>query len=72
MLKLDMRARRALDAKRWPPRFQHEIVEELLCRDDPGAFSTPWHQTLNWELLPAEEVVAYVCENNKAEHLIGK
>ena len=40
--------------------------------DDPGAFSTPWHQTLNWELLPAEEVVAYVCENNKAQHLVGR
>jgi len=30
------------------------------------------NQLLNWELAPAEEVVAYVCENNKAERLVGK
>ena len=40
--------------------------------DDPGAFSAPYHQTMNWDLLPAEEVVAYVCENNKAQHLVGR
>jgi len=52
------------------PDFGHLDIRMTL--DDPGAFSTPWHQTLNWELLPAEEVVAYVCENNKAQHLVGR
>jgi carboxypeptidase family protein len=52
------------------PDFGH--LEIRVTFDDPGTFSTPWHQTLNWELAPAEEVVAYVCENNKAEHLVGK
>jgi len=47
-------------------------LEIRVVFDDPGAFSRPWNQTLNWELAPAEEVVAYVCENNKAEHLVGK
>jgi Carboxypeptidase regulatory-like domain len=52
------------------PDFGH--LEIRVTFEDPGTFSTPWHQTLNWELAPAEEVVAYVCENNKAEHLVGK
>jgi hypothetical protein len=52
------------------PDFGHLDIRVTL--EDPGAFATPWHQTLNWELAPAEEVVAYVCENNKAEHLVGK
>jgi len=47
-------------------------LEIRVAFDDPGTFTRPWNQTLNWELAPAEEVVAYVCENNKAEHLVGK
>lgn len=52
------------------PDFGH--LDVRVTFEDPGAFSAPWHQTMNWELTPAEEVVAYVCENNKAEHLVGK
>jgi Carboxypeptidase regulatory-like domain len=52
------------------PDFGH--LEIHVTFEDPGTFSTPWHQNLNWELTPAEEVVAYVCENNKAERLVGK
>jgi hypothetical protein len=52
------------------PDFGH--LEIRVTFDDPGTLTTPWHQTLNWELTPAEEVVAYVCENNKAERLVGK
>jgi len=52
------------------PDFGH--LDIRVTFDDPGAFSAPYHQTLNWDLLPAEEVVAYVCENNKAEHLVGR
>ncbi len=52
------------------PDFGH--LDIRVTFDDPGAFSAPYHQTLTWDLLPAEEVVAYVCENNKAEHLVGR
>jgi hypothetical protein len=52
------------------PDFGH--LDIRVTFDDPGAFSAPYHQTLNWDLLPAEEVVAYVCENNKAQHLVGR
>jgi carboxypeptidase family protein len=52
------------------PDFGH--LEIRVTFEDPGTFTTPWHQNLTWELTPAEEVVAYVCENNKAERLVGK
>jgi hypothetical protein len=52
------------------PDFGH--LELRVTFEDAATFAKPWHQTLNWELAPAEEVVAYVCENNKAEHLVGK
>ena len=51
------------------PDFGH--LDIAVTFDDPGAFSAPYHQMMTWDLLPAEEVVAYVCENNKAEHLVG-
>jgi len=52
------------------PDFGH--LEIRVTFEDPGTLTSPWHQNLNWELAPAEEVVAYVCENNKAQRLVGK
>ena len=52
------------------PDFGHLDIQVTF--DDPGTFSAPWHQSLIWDLAPAEEVVAYVCENNKAQHLVGR
>jgi carboxypeptidase family protein len=52
------------------PDFGH--LEIRVTFEDPGTLVTPWHQNLNWELAPAEDVVAYVCENNKAQRLVGK
>lgn len=40
--------------------------------EDPGAFTKPWNKNLNWDLAPQEELLEYVCENNKVEHLVGK
>lgn len=40
--------------------------------DDPGALAKPLHLNFNWELTPQEELLEYVCENNKPEHLVGK
>jgi hypothetical protein len=52
------------------PDFGH--LDIRVTFEDPGAFARPWNQVLNWELAPSEEVVEYVCENNKAEHLVGR
>jgi hypothetical protein len=47
-------------------------LEIRVTFEDPGTFTKPWNQTLNWDLAPKEEVGEYVCENNKADHLVGK
>lgn len=52
------------------PDFGH--LEIAVTYDDPGTFTKPWNQTLNWDLTPNEELLEYLCENNKAEHLVGK
>jgi hypothetical protein len=40
--------------------------------DDPGALTKPYHENLTLDLAPQEELLEYVCENNKPEHLVGK
>jgi hypothetical protein len=40
--------------------------------EDPGTFSKPWRTNATWELAPKEELIEYVCENNKPEHMVGK
>ena len=40
--------------------------------DDPGTFVKPFHMNVKLNLAPQEEVMEYVCENNRPEHLVGK
>jgi hypothetical protein len=40
--------------------------------EDPGTFVKPYRMNLKWDLAPGEELLEYVCENNKPEHLVGK
>lgn len=40
--------------------------------EDPGAFVKPFHMNVKLDLAPQEEVMEYVCENNRPEHLVGK
>ncbi|HXP87901.1 MAG TPA: carboxypeptidase-like regulatory domain-containing protein [Bryobacteraceae bacterium] len=40
--------------------------------EDPGTFVKPLHANLKWDLAPQEELLEFVCENNKPEHLVGK
>jgi hypothetical protein len=40
--------------------------------DDPGTFVKPYHINVTFNLAPQEELMEYVCENNKPEHLVGK
>jgi len=50
--------------------FSH--MELRVTFDDPGALTKPWHENLTLDLAPQEEILEYVCENNKPEHLVGK
>src|ERR1700733_1008926 len=40
--------------------------------EDPGTFVKPFHINIKLDLTPQEELMEYVCENNKPEHLVGK
>lgn len=33
--------------------------------EDPGVFAAPWTWKLTWDLVPQEELIEYVCENNQ-------
>ncbi|HTA44996.1 MAG TPA: carboxypeptidase-like regulatory domain-containing protein [Bryobacteraceae bacterium] len=47
-------------------------IEVQATFEDPGAFVKPLRETEKWDLAPQEELLEYVCENNKPEHLVGK
>jgi hypothetical protein len=47
-------------------------MEVAVTFDDPGTFVKPLNVHLKWNLAPQEELLEYVCENNKPEHLVGK
>jgi hypothetical protein len=40
--------------------------------EDPGTFMKPFHMNVKLDLTPQEELLEFVCENNKPEHLVGK
>lgn len=40
--------------------------------EDPGTFVKPFHMNVKLDLAPQEELMEFVCENNKPEHLVGK
>jgi hypothetical protein len=45
------------------PDFGHLKLE--LTYEDPGVFEEPWTLHMTWDLAPQEDVMGYVCENNK-------
>jgi Carboxypeptidase regulatory-like domain len=47
-------------------------IEASVTFEDPGTFVKPYHTNLTFDLTPQEELLEYVCENNKPEHLVGK
>ena len=47
-------------------------MELSLTFDDPGTFVKPFHATVRFDLAPQEELMEYVCENNKPQHMVGK
>jgi hypothetical protein len=50
--------------------FGHLEVQVTI--EDPGVYAKPWHMNMNWDLAPQEELIEYVCENNRAENMVGK
>ena len=47
-------------------------LEIEILAEDPGAFTAPWNVTIRATLLPDEDVLEFVCENNKTQHMVGK
>ena len=52
------------------PDFGH--LQVGVTFEDPGAFTRPWNRNMTWDLVPQEELLEYVCENNRTEYLVAK
>jgi Carboxypeptidase regulatory-like domain len=46
-------------------RVDYGTLEARITFDDPGVFVEPWTWDMTWHLAPQEELLEYVCENNK-------
>jgi hypothetical protein len=53
-------------------RPEYGRLEIEVVYDDPGAYTRPWAQNLIWYLAPQEELIEFVCENNRTDLLVGK
>jgi hypothetical protein len=51
-------------------RVNYGTMELKVTFEDPQAFTAPYHENLTLLLAPQEELLEYVCENNKPEHLV--
>jgi len=70
---LDMRGLPATDALHVIERYTRPTIGRIAVQvtiDDPKAYTKPWNVDLSWSLLPDEELIESICEeNNKADHL---
>ncbi len=53
-------------------RLDYGHMEVAVTFDDPATFVKPFHMNVKLDLTPQEELLEYVCENNKPEHMVGK
>jgi carboxypeptidase family protein len=53
-------------------RVEYGRLEITVVYEDPGTFMRPVTQNLIWYLAPDEELIEYVCENNRTDLLVGK
>jgi hypothetical protein len=63
------------EALRMTERYRRRDFGHMELRvtfEDPEAFAGAYHENLTMTLAPQEELLEYVCENNKPEHLVGK
>jgi len=51
-------------------RVDYGHMELNVTFEDPQAFARPYHENLTLTLAPQEELLEFVCENNKPEHLV--
>jgi hypothetical protein len=51
-------------------RTDYGHMELNVTFEDPQAFAKPYHENLTMTLAPQEELLEFVCENNKPEHLV--
>ncbi len=47
-------------------------LEAHVTIEDPGVFNKPWNINMTWELAPQEEILEFVCENNRDLEHIGR
>jgi hypothetical protein len=40
--------------------------------EDAGVLSQPLNASATWDLAPGEELMEFVCENNRLEHMVGR
>lgn len=53
-------------------RIDYGHMELNVTFEDPQAFSKPYKENLTLTLAPQEELLEFVCENNKPEHLVAR
>jgi len=54
-------------------RVDYGHIELKVTFDDPGAYIRPWTQAVKFDLLPEQDLIEYVCENERDKpHLVGK
>ena len=53
-------------------RSDYGHLELQVTFEDPGVFEEPWIWNQTWDLAPQEELMEYVCENNKWMHEVSE
>ena len=53
-------------------RVAYGRLEIQVVFDDPGTFTRPWTMNLIWYLAPQEDLLEFVCENNRTDLLVGQ
>ena len=73
---LDLGGHPHTEALRVTERFRRRDVGHIdlqVTLDDPLAYTRPWTLPIELDLMPDEELIEYVCENERdAPHLIGR
>ena len=46
-------------------RTEYGVLELQVTYEDPAVFKAPWVEHRQLDLAPQEELIEYVCENNK-------
>jgi hypothetical protein len=72
---LDLAGHPHTEALRLTERYHRRDVGHMdlaLTFDDPKAYKKPWTLSLEFELIPDEQLIEYICENERdAPHLVG-